>query len=532
MEEQGYLLIVLHTHMPYIWNPVAAPTQEEDWLYEALTECYIPLVDVFTRLIEFGADFRISLSLTPCLADMLADPAMQLRYLEYLDARIALAQAEIERLQDQPELLRLARMYRERFQRWRQIYASDWDRNLLGAFRFLNDSGKVTILASAATHAYLPLWEAYPHWVAFQIQLGVAQYEKTFGRPPHGFWLPECAFYPGLDHYLHANGVKYFFLDAHGLLNGFPRPRYGVHAPVHTPAGVAAFGRDWQSHDLVWLKDKGYPGDPEYLDYERDLSSERPPEYLATSMTGMQAARTGILYRRNGFLGDNGVYHPDRAFERCDAHANHFIAECQRQVTELHSRLGRKPLLVALFDTEHFGHWWREGPLWLDLVIRKLAYDQNTVKLVTAQDYLRWYPTNQQVMPSMSSWGYQGYHETWLMGRNHWIYPQLFAAAELFDELVERTPNPSPQVRSALNQYLREFVLAQSSDWAFIMHTQTAQAYAEQRVHEHVANMEELYSQMNHGEINPGWLHSLQEKHPIFAGVDLLELYLKSNHSP
>lgn len=525
MEETGYLLLVLNTHMPFLRHTEAAPPPEENWQFEAITECYIPLLEKFEGLVRDGADFKITLSLSPTLISMLADDLLQSRYVHYIERRISLAEREAGRLRDEPALQWLSLRYREQFIRTRDAYLHRWDRNLVRAFGRLLDSGRVELITSAATHAFLPLWELYPQTVKLQIHLAVDLYENCFQRRPPGFWLPECGFYPGVDSMLAEEGIKFFFLDSHGLWRGHPRPKYDAHVPIHTPAGVAAFGRDWDIHKAAWSKDTGYPGDPFYLDVDRDIGFDLDPDYLAPFTEGHRRVPTGITYLCKGESGSGEPYDHDRAFSRCDAHANHFVDMCQRLVRQLRHSLGKKPVLVGLFDTEHFGHWWREGPTWLDLALRKLAYDQNTVKLITARDYLNLHSTNQVVTPSMSSWGYWGYCEPWLMGRNHWIYPPLFRGIEVLDELLKSDPRPGAEYRVLLNQYIRELLQAQGSDWAYILHAQTAVAYAESKLRQHMKAMSELAEQFRRKQIDYETLNRLRRENNIFPGLDLLALY-------
>ena len=294
---------------------------------------------------------------------------------------------------------------------------------------------------------------------------------------------------------------------------------------MHCPSGVAAFGRDWTSHDLIWLKDKGYPGDPAYLNYDRDIGFDLPIEYTSPFTHQNKAASTGIKYYCNPNNGWSGIYDPDVAYARCDAQALDFLYKIQNEAKQIQSVLNDKPVMVALFDTEHFGHWWREGPVWLDLVIRKLALDQKIVKLATGVDYLSRHPTNQVVMPSMSSWGYQGYSETWLMGRNHWIYPELFHAAEELQRLTEIHPKPDEKMRKAFNQYLRELLIGMSSDWAFILHQETAMDYATQRVRTALDNMKIISDHINEFSLDDNWLNQLKTLNPLFADLDLLAIY-------
>jgi 1,4-alpha-glucan branching enzyme len=522
MEESGYLLFVLQAHLPFVRHPEFDYPLEENWLFEAITESYIPLHQTLSRLVRDETNFAFTLSFSPTLISMLSDPLLRQRYRRYLTERTLLAEKECARLQSASRLRPLAQMYRERFAQSREAFEEFRQSDLISAFKMLSESGKVDILASSAGHAYLPLWEHYPRVVAFQIRLGIEQYRKSFAMSPLGFWLPECGYYPALDTLLGRAGLKYFFLDAHGITNGYPRPRFREYAPVHCPSGVAAFGRDWLTHDLVWLKDKGYPGDPFYRDYSTDIGFELSQDYLSPFTHTLSRVPTGIKY----LSASGDVYDPQAAFSRCDAHANHFIESCRELIVRLHTELGRRPVVVALFDAEHFGHWWHEGAMWLNLVIRKLAYDQSAIKLVTARDYLEIYSTNQIVAPSMSSWGYQGYNESWLMGRNAWIYPRVFEMIELLDSVIAAHPTPRAEIRDALNQYLRELLLAQSSDWAFMMHTQTTQEYAIARINEHLEHMSILHQQLAQNRIDGELLQSLRDKNNIFPDTDLLEIYL------
>jgi len=370
------------------------------------------------------------------------------------------------------------------------------------------------MLSSAVTHAYLPLWTLYPEVVRLQLAVGGRQFTRDFGRRPRGIWLPECGFFDGLDQLLAENGLQYFFLDRHVILNGDPRPRNGEYAPVHTPAGVAAFGRDWDSHDRVWLKDRGYPGDPVYL----DTLSEVPAPGLDVQQP------TGIHFLRGSGRAGRTLYDPAEARARCETHARHFVDRCEEHIEQISGWVDRRPCVVALFDTEHFGHWWYEGPIWLEQVVQLLNRAESRVKLVTPGQYLSKYPTNQVVAPSMSSWGYQGYSEAWLMGRNHWIYPRLFAAAEYLRDLMSAAEGGSLEPAFA-DQYIREFMLAQGSDWAFMMHQETTAAYAKERVRGHIANMERIRSQIERSSYDWGWLAALRERNQVFGEIDLYRLY-------
>ena len=222
---KGYFALLLHAHLPFVRHPEYPDFLEEDWLFEAITETYIPLWQVFEGLVRDGVRFRLAMSMTPTLCAMLDDPLLRERYLKYLDRAIALSKAEIDRTQSQPDFNHLARFYHSRFLECREIYADHLKCDLVGAFRRFQEAGFIEIIACAATHGFLPLMERYPKSVWAQIAIGRDAYVNSFGRAPKGIWLPECAYHQGLDQMLQAAELRWFVLDAHGLMFGSPRPR-------------------------------------------------------------------------------------------------------------------------------------------------------------------------------------------------------------------------------------------------------------------------------------------------------------------
>ncbi len=526
MQEKGYLMLVLHAHLPYIRHPEHEYFLEENWLYEGITETYIPLLKVFEGLRNDGIDFRLTLSMTPPLVSMLTDELLQNRYLRYINKLIELSEKEVERTKWSHEYHGLAKMYRDKFCEARHIFEDKHGKNLVNAFKSFQDSGNLEILTCSATHGYLPLMDIYPEAVQGQIQVGVESYRKHFQRDPLGIWLPECGYHPGHDQYLKEAGIRYFFTDAHGILHASPRPKYGIFAPVYCNTGVAAFGRDLESSKQVWSAQEGYPGDYVYRDFYRDIGYDLEFDYVKPYIcTDGTRTHTGIKYYRiTGQTADKAIYDPYMAKEKAAQHAGNFMFNREKQIEYLSSFLDRKPVVVSPYDAELFGHWWFEGPDWLDYLIRKVTFDQSTFKLITAREYLQYYPTNQVSTPSMSSWGYKGYNEVWLEGSNDWIYRHLHKAAERMSELANKYSNPTHIERRALNQAVRELLLAQSSDWAFIMKTKTMVPYAIRRTKEHISNFSKLYGDINNGTIDDGWLSNIEYKNNIFPEINY-ELY-------
>ncbi len=520
--ERGYLVLVLHGHLPFVRHPEHDQFLEEDWLYEAITETYIPLINVFEGLVRDGVDFRLTMSLTPTLVSMLLDPLLQQRYLRHISKLIKLADRELERTKKDPQVHSLAVMYYKLFTNARSVFEDKYACNLVQAFQRFQDLGKIEIITSAATHGFLPLM-VNPKAVWAQVMVAADFHEKHFGRPPEGIWLPECGYYEGLDEILKDAGIRYFFTDAHGLFHATPRPKYGVYAPVFCPSGVAAFGRDIESSKQVWSSVEGYPGDYQYRDFYRDIGFDLDFEYVKPYLHA-DGLRTNLgikYYRITGQSEHKEPYSCQAALGRAAEHADNFLSSREKQVERLVGLFqDRKPLIVAPYDAELFGHWWFEGPAWINFLIRKTVFDQETVRLITPIEYLEENPVCQVASPSGSSWGHMGYSEVWLDGSNDWIYPHLHKAADRMTELAREYPQAIGLLRRALNQAARELLLAQSSDWAFIMKAGSHVEYAVGRTKDHIIRFTRLYEDIRGNRVDERWLSDIEYKDNIFPDIN------------
>ncbi|MCK4936690.1 MAG: DUF1957 domain-containing protein, partial [Elusimicrobiales bacterium] len=374
-----------------------------------------------------------------------------------------------------------------------------------------------------ATHGFLPL-EIRKEAVNAQIKIAIDDYKKHFDRAPRGIWLAECAYNPGDDELLKAHGIRYFFLETHGIIYGNPRPRYGVYAPVYCPSGVAAFGRDMESAHQVWSADIGYPGDNRYREFYRDLGYDLDYDYIKPYLHSDGVRRNvGLKYHKitgKVALDEKAPYNPQEARDVAAMHAGNFLFNRERQIEHLNGFLNKKPILVSMFDAELFGHWWYEGPDFIEFLFKKMHYDQDTVKLTTPSEYLTLHPDNQVVQPSMSSWGDKGYNEVWLNESNDWMYRHLHKAAERMVDMANLFPNASGILKRALNQCSRELVLAMSSDWAFLMTVGTAKSYSTKRFVNHINRFIGLYEQIMGNRIEEDFLNNIESKDNIFPDID------------
>ncbi|MBV9209132.1 MAG: DUF1957 domain-containing protein, partial [Acidobacteria bacterium] len=299
MNPLGYFSLILHAHLPFVRHPEHPEFLEEDWLYEAITEVYLPLIFIFQTLHESGAAPRLAMNVSPPLCEMLSDSLLQERYTRHLENLLALARKEVERTRRElPQFQPAARMYAETLGAAWRLWNERYERNLVRAFRELQDEGVLEIITCGATHGFLPLIQT-PEARRAQIQVAVTNYRKHFGRSPRGIWLPECAYEPGIEKLLADAGIEYFISDTHAILYGEPRPRYGVYAPVRCPNGVAVFARDLETSQQVWSSVVGYPGHAAYREFYRDLGWDAPLDYLLPHLHADGNRRhLGLKYHR------------------------------------------------------------------------------------------------------------------------------------------------------------------------------------------------------------------------------------------
>lgn len=524
IDQRGHLILFLHAHLPYVRHPEYPHFLEEDWLYEAITECYVPLLRILEGWHRDQVPARLTMSLTPPLTEMLRDELLMKRYSEHLARLLDVAEKEVKRTAKDERFHFTATHYRDLYadtqKRFEKIYARD----LVAQFAKMQDAGVLEVVTCTATHAFLPIFAVDPVYARAQLRVGVKNYRKHFRRNPPGIWLAECGYTPGIDQLLADEGLTYFLVDSHGVKFADPPPELSTFSPLVCPSGVLAFPRDPESSKQVWSADEGYPGDARYREFYRDLgydAEELPPELLLPDGT---RKNIGIKYHRitgRGIqLHEKQPYHRGWAMEAAEEHAGNFVFNRTKQFEHQQRMLARPPVIVAPYDAELFGHWWFEGPQFLDFAIRKAAYDQQVFRLSTPSDVIHSGLRMQVSTPAASSWGANGYGEVWLNDGNDWIWPHVHAAAERMAVIATEKKHAQGLEKRALEQLGRELVLASSSDWPFILSMGTHVSYASQRVREHIHRFHRLHDAIRNQAIDEKELAEYEAKDNIFAEID------------
>jgi 1,4-alpha-glucan branching enzyme len=543
--------------LPYVRLAGRWPHGEE-WIHEAAVETYIPLLNMLYDLRDEGIPFRLNIGITPVLAEQLADPLV-LEHLEtYIDSRIAAAERDMVYYNTPPtadgHLHYLAGWYKDLYSKIKTSFMSRFNRDLIGAFKRLQDDGFIEIVAGAATHAYLPLLsrDSTPR---AQLKTGIQSYQRLFGKAPQTLWLPECAYRPayydeagnvrvGLETFLKENGLGAFFSETHAITGGQPvgvaggdvigpygeiKRRYVLPASPEAPAreantyapyyvtntsagtnasghsGVVVVGRNARTGQQVWSADWGYPGDQDYREFHKKADTSGLQYWRVTS--------------KKIELGQKDVYHPDWAAYKIDQHAEHYAHLVGDLLRDHYRKTGCYGLIAATYDTELFGHWWFEGVQWLGKVLRYLALDQQ-IDLVTISGHLAAHPPTEAISLPESSWGAGGGHFVWDNPDNHWMWQPIHESEARMAALAARYADPTPAERATLNQAARECLLLQSSDWQFQVTTGQAKEYAIQRFNQHLERFDQLAKALEDGQNAQSLAESLYEQDKLFADID------------
>lgn len=550
----GSFVFMLHSHLPFYRKAGMWPFGEEN-LYECMAETYIPLLNAINELYDEGIKAKLTVGITPILAEQLNDEHLKNGFEQYLNSRITSVSEDLKRYPNDTvahsqHLEFLAKFYYDWFNGIKNSFHK-YNRDLIGEFKRLQDLDCIEITTSGATHGFSPLLSTDTNLNA-QFKVGVESYKRLFGRKPRGAWLPECAYRPGYEaisstgekYYrpavevaLQNNGIEYFFVESHQLEGGVSvgsRRHIGVYGNIEyiplparpatglstyeaywlSEAQVAVMGRNHEGGYQVWSAADGYPGDGCYREFHKKDDNSGMHYWRITSPTTD--------------LGDKMLYDPVLAMSRISENTDHYVNVLYHRLNDYKTATGKNGLLMVSFDTELFGHWWFEGVEFIKQTILKLHKYNPTVKRQTASEYLDENPPSAAATLPESSWGQGGHFWVWQNHQTEWMWPIIYSAEKRISHIAGSFPEiPSNKVlHRALNQLARENLLLQSSDWPFLVTTWQARDYAIERFRKHQANFENLAAMIENNCIDEGYLESLESTNNPFPVIDY-RIYLE-----
>jgi len=550
----GRFLLCLHTHMPYVLSHGKSP-HGTDWIYESTAECYLPILDALDRLRNQGVRPRWTINMTPILAEQLDDRSFKAGFEDYCEEKIQAAISDQERFRASGEMWMqgLAAMWQRIYTKTLVSFKHQWHRSVCDGFRSFEEDGLIELITCGATHGYFPLLGT-DESVQAQVKVAVDSHRARFGKAPRGIWLPECAYRPGyewkapageneqpwmrksVDEFLKENGIEYFFVDSHLIRGGEPLGTYWQNFPqlaelferskqlftqppeyrseyehYRTMHGETIFARDPESTVKVWSGEVGYPGNEYYLEFHKQLYPGRH--------------RYWRISPDKADLGAKQPYDPWQAYQNIPAHAADFVQIVKGALARYRGQANREGTLVAMYDTELFGHWWWEGPEFLYEVGLKMSQEAD-IESVSGGDVLDSTPARHTIPLPEGSWGEGGYHSVWLNEDNHWTWEKLYPIERRMREMA-RTMADGPAAE-IVTQAARELLLAEASDWQFLISTWSARDYAEARFQDHVDRFEQLSAMAERVHaggvltaVEKGFLEECQEKDAPFPDLDI-----------
>lgn len=545
----GSFVFMLHSHLPFYRKAGMWPFGEEN-LYECMLETYVPLVQAIDELNEEGIKAKLTVGITPILAEQLNDEHLQNGFIEYLDSRIKAVSEDQKRYPDEKvahsqHLKYLADFYFEHFNKIKNLFVNKYNKDLISQFRRLQDLGCIEITTSGATHGFSPLLATDSNLNA-QFKVGSDTTKRLFGKKAKGAWLPECAYRqgysyigkdgqkkwrPAIEVSLQNNDIEYFFTESHVIEGGnsignrrviglygnieyIPLPEreatgYDTFSAYWLPdAQVAVMGRNERAGYQVWSAADGYPGDGCYREFHRKDANSGMHYWRITSSTTD--------------LGDKMLYDPVLALSQVNLNSDHYASLLFHLLNDHKLATGEEGLLMVSFDTELFGHWWFEGVEFIKQVIRKLHKYNPGVERCTAGEYLEKHPPKEAIQIPESSWGQGGHFWVWQNHLTEWMWPIIHSCEKRMIDITSRYQEvPEDKLlHRALNQLARENLLLQSSDWPFLITTWQAKDYATDRFREHVERFEKIADMIDNNCIDENALQEIESIDNCFSVID------------
>ncbi len=561
----GNYILVLHSHLPWVLHHGTWP-HGEDWLHEAVAECYIPILNALNELVENKILPKITIGITPVLCEQLAHPDFPQLFIDYCTEKINLAKEDRKFYSDHnydQHHIYLTEYWEKWYQSVLDDYQKKYKSNIIGAFKKLQDKKAIEIITCAATHGYLPLLPTEKS-INMQIKLGKENYIKHFGREPKGIWLPECAYRPsyewhsllpifpynipklrpGIEQFLANHGINYFITDEKHIseaiplgyykdgnredfkpiwvnnynLEKTPLKIYNVSSSEKVEYGTAnVFSRHRSISMQVWCGKTGYPGHPDYLDFhKKEFQNKSRLRYWKVTDT-----EADMMYKQ--------LYHPDWVDDKIDMQSNHFVHHLENSVNHFKNEKNMQATICTPFDTELFGHWWFEGPKFIKAVLQGMSQSP-WIKSATCSEQVKKMNPSEVIRMNEGSWGVNNNHDVWSNKDNIWTWEHIYNDENSLIMFFQKYPleKLTKKAKRILEQAYRELLLEQSSDWQFLIHAQSAKDYAEMRLANHHSDFNKLLEYADKVQNKKrltkeedAYLQEVEARDSIFEEIDL-----------
>lgn len=515
------LILVITAEQAYIRSTGADETfsAPNDILFSAITDTYIPLVEMLGRLEEENVPFKINLVLSPLLCEMLEDPEIQAQYQKNLERRIEIGKKELERNAGDEKILALVKTTLDSLEKKLDLFENKFQRRIVRQIRKFVSKGLIEIIPTAATYAYLPHYADIPESVNAQIEAGLLSAKYFFGEIGGGFYLPYLGWASGFDKILRPYGINYTILDARALLFAETPSEKGIFCPARTNTSLVTFGCDPDTPRDI--RD-GYSQNQCYLSVEKDVGFELPGETLRTLMKNDGSrVQTGFKYwSRTDDSEKNVPYNPDEAKRQVQIDAADFFGSKRKKILAAAEQLDDNTAsLVCTIPSEYLGQEWHEGVDWLESVIRICATD-NEVELSVCGENIKKQFSLQKINPYPCSGGGDGYSEDLLDSSNNWMMRYTRKATERMVELANRFPGETSLKARLLNLGAKEAFLVQSSALPKMIQEGLCPDFAREEFKRDILSFSQVFDALASNSVSTEWLTKLEKDHPLFPWMN------------
>lgn len=517
--------LLLNLHHPYIRHSdecAGEYAQENQLLFEKISNVYIPLLNMLSNLKKDSVPFKISVVISPPLCALLSDSVVKKQYVNYLDSLISFGKKELVRTKNSKELNKNAELCLENACEAKRFFTEVYEENLLKYFSQFAKQGLIEILATCGTYMFMPHYADMSEILNAQVETGLHSVRHYFGISAEGFFLPELGYTDGIEKVLRMYGINYTVVPAQSFLLGKVLPEKGIFSPARCYNCLSLFAAD--SACLEYNKN------PVYKSRDNDIAWELTAEELSPFITeGHARTHSGFCYWNNAFSDSDRqvktgkkseyIYNIQNAKNQALLDAEDFVSAASRKLDEARKLLpDTDTSLTYVFDDDMLYREWNEGLFWFENIIRKFA--GSGVRVASFSDLLFDKFSLQKIIPYFASGSKESYGEDYLSSKNSWMIRYLRKASERIVDLTGRFPDDTGLKVRLLNLGARELMLAQSSEWAKMIETDTFADYAKKAFKDSILAFTAVFDALGSNTVSTEWLCNLEKAHPIFPWMN------------
>ena len=522
------LVLTIIAHQGYIRHENETEyALQNDILFSAISQTYLPLLDMFHRLEKEGVDFKLAMVFSPALCSLLDDEMIKDQFVRWLEKRILLGESEVKRLSGEEPLLENAKKCLGKARKDLLDFTQTYSRNILKEFAYFAEKGNLELLATCGTYAFLPHYGDMTEILNAQVEIGLCSHRHYFGSNPDGFYLPFMGYTTGIEKVLRSYGYRYTIVDIRSMLFSETVPENGIFYPVRcaldsktslSQSSLALFCQDSDTPEDI-IGEGGYASNPVYKNQGKDIAFELTAQELCESgfiSDGMARIPSYFRYWNND---EDSVYSEKAALEQAKKDAESFFASKKAKLDEAEKCMGEKAAsLLCVIDAKTLGQDWAEGVNWLENVIRSAV--ASDVALATPAPLVGNIFSLQKITPYPGAAQGNSYGEDLLDSTNGWMLRYTRKMSERMVDLSDRFPNETGLKVRLLDLGAKELMLAQSGEWAKMIHDGFFPEYATLRFKEAIKSFMIVFDALGSNTVSTEWLTKLEREHEIFPWMN------------